>query len=160
MGYINGVVEAYMPEEPGKIKAPLTIVMMGEPVPFARTRINHAGGHFTPAKQRNAASVLKLLAQQEMNGSPLFDEPLRMDLRAELAIPASWRAKKRARAVIGDIRPGGRPDIDNLYKLAADALQSVVFRNDSLIVEASLRKVYSTQPKLVVTVQRIGEGLK
>jgi Holliday junction resolvase RusA-like endonuclease len=136
---------------------PVTIILLGEPVAFARTRISATHAHFTPTKQRNAMSALRIQAHQAMldHGAAVLDEPLRMDLRAEFPIPKSMSKKKRCGALIGTIRPGKKPDIDNLYKLAADALNTIVFRDDALIVEAMLRKVYSNQPKLVITVQPI-----
>jgi Holliday junction resolvase RusA-like endonuclease len=136
---------------------PVTIILMGEPVPFARMRLSKAGVHFVPAKQRNTAAALRLEAQRVMqsNCASLFDEPLQMNLHAEFQIPSSWSKRKQLAAIAGEVRPGKRPDIDNLYKLAADALNSVVFRDDALIVDARLRKVYGLQPKLVVTVSSL-----
>lgn len=140
---------------------PITIVLMGEPVPFARS--GHNGRqHFTPAKQRNTAAALRIVAQQAMHeanlGNAIFDEPLSLNLHAEFSIPTGWSQRKRAAAIAGVIRPGKRPDIDNLYKLAADALNTVVYRDDALIVEVYARKVYGVEPKLIVTVQPISAG--
>lgn len=140
---------------------PVTVILLGEPVPWSRT--NHGfGGRtggvpstFTPPKQRNTAAALKIAAQMAMlqtNGNAVLDEPLRFDLTAEFSIPASWSRRKRAAALIGEIRPGKKPDIDNIYKIAADALSTIIYRDDALIVEAHLRKVYSAEPKIVVTV--------
>ncbi len=136
---------------------PVTVVLLGEPVAFARARISKSGGHFTPDKQRNTMAALRVQAHQAMldHGSAVLDEPLRMDLRAEFPIPKSMSKRNKFLALIGTVRPGKKPDIDNLYKLAADALNTIVFRDDALIVEAVLRKVYSGQPKLVITVQPI-----
>ena len=133
---------------------PVTIVLLGEPVPFART--GHRGGqHFTPKKQRNTAAALKIEAGnaiKELRQAP-FDEPVEMALHAEFAIPATWSNRKKSAAIAGEIRPGKRPDIDNLYKLAADALNTIVYRDDALVVDAKLRKVYGVEPKIVVTVR-------
>jgi Holliday junction resolvase RusA-like endonuclease len=135
---------------------PITIILMGEPVPFARMRLSRStGGHYIPAEQRNAMAALRIAAGDAMRqqGAVLFDEPVTLDLLAEFPIPMSWSRKKRSAALLGAVRPGKRPDIDNLYKLAADALNSVVFRDDALIVEMHARKIYGGQPKLVITVQ-------
>jgi Holliday junction resolvase RusA-like endonuclease len=85
-------------------------------------------------------------------GAAIIDEPVSVELLAELPIPASWSKKRRNLAILGLIRPSGRPDLDNLWKLMADAFNGVVFRDDALIVEAHARKIYGLQPKLVVTV--------
>jgi Holliday junction resolvase RusA-like endonuclease len=139
---------------------PVTVILLGEPVAFARSRISRTGAHFTPAKQRNTMAALRIEAQQAMrdHGALMFDEPLRMDLRAEFQIPKSMAKRDKPLALIGTIRPGKKPDIDNLYKLAADALNTIVFRDDALIVEAALSKVYSGQPKLIITVTPIAQS--
>jgi len=136
---------------------PITISLLGTPTPFARMRLSRNGAHFVPAEQRNAAAALRLAAAQAMHhgGHAVLDEALSLHLLAEFPVPASWSKKKRNRAIVGEIRPAGRPDIDNLYKLAADAFSGVVYRDDALIVECWLRKVYGVQPKLVVTVAPI-----
>jgi Holliday junction resolvase RusA-like endonuclease len=86
----------------------------------------------------------------------VLDEPVSVELLAELPIPASWSKKRRNLAILGLIRPGTRPDLDNLFKLAADAmLNGVVVRNDTLVVEIRARKIYGLQPKLVVTVRPV-----
>jgi Holliday junction resolvase RusA-like endonuclease len=79
-----------------------------------------------------------------------------MELLAEFGIPASWSKKKHGAAIRGEIRPGKRPDIDNLYKLVADSFNGIVYRDDALIVEVRARKIYGVQPKLLVTVQPAG----
>ncbi len=138
---------------------PVTIVLMGEPVPFARS--GHRGGqHYTPEKQRAAMAVMRYEAACCMDylKFPLFDGPVALDLHSEFSIPASWSARKRAAALAGEIRPGKRPDLDNLYKLAADALNGIVYRDDAQIVEATMRKVYGVQPKMVVTVTALPDS--
>lgn len=139
------------------IRAPITIILLGTPTPFARMRLSRGGVHFVPTEQRNATAALRYEAQAVMQllGAALFDEPLSLHLLAEFPVPASWSKKKRDRAILGEVRPAGRPDIDNLYKLAADAMSGIVYRDDALVVECWLRKVYGVQPKLVVTVAPI-----
>ena len=136
---------------------PITISLLGEPVAFARSRISRGGIHYTPAEQRNTMAALRMAAQQAMEhaSAAVFDEPLSLTLLSEHRIPYTWSKKKQARALLGELRPAKKPDIDNLYKLAADAFSGVVYRDDALIVEVWLRKVYGNQPKLVCTIQPI-----
>jgi Holliday junction resolvase RusA-like endonuclease len=134
---------------------PITVSLLGEPVAFARMRIAaRTGAHFVPAPQRNAMAALRIEAANTMLqcGAEVLDEPLQLELLAELPIPASWSKKKRNAAILGLVRPTGRPDLDNVYKLMADAFNGVVFRDDALIVTMRCRKVYGLQPKLVVCV--------
>jgi len=135
---------------------PITVSLLGEPVAFARMRIAaRTGAHFVPAPQRNAMAALRIEAANTMlqMGAAVLDEPVLVELLAELPIPASWSKKKRAAAVLGLVLPATRPDLDNLYKLTADAFNGVVFRDDSLVVRVVMQKVYGLQPKLVVTVR-------
>lgn len=131
----------------------ITVTLHGEPVAWARARLGARGIHFTPPKQRNNGAALRLAAREAMGTHLPFECPVRIDLTAEMAIPQSWSGKKQRLAETGEIMPGKKPDIDNLYKMAADAMNGIVFRDDALIVEASLRKVYSRQPKLTVTIE-------
>src|SRR5271165_3049173 len=142
---------------------PVKIVLLGQPVPWARTRSSKEGVRFTPTKQRNNAATLRRAAQDAMfiGGyqavlRPILDEPVSIDIIAEVAIPASWSNRKRNRAIIGELRPSGRPDLDNILKQIGDALNGVVFRDDASIVEVRARKVYGLQPKLVITVAPMG----
>jgi Holliday junction resolvase RusA-like endonuclease len=133
---------------------PVTVVLLGEPVAWARTRISSRGVLFTPSRQRNNAAELKLAAQQVMANRLPFDCPVRIDLQAEFLIPSSWSRQRQSAALRGEVRPGKRPDLSNLCKQVEDALNTVVFKDDALIVEYGLlRKVYSRSPKLVVTVR-------
>lgn len=134
---------------------PVTVVVMGEPVPFARMRLGNRGQHFVPAAQRNFAAVLQLEAANAMRDvqTEMFNEAIEIELLAELAIPASWSNKKRNRAISGEVRPTGRPDLDNLYKIVADAFNLVVFRDDSQCVSLRARKRYGVEPKVVITVR-------
>jgi Holliday junction resolvase RusA-like endonuclease len=102
-------------------------------------------------------AALRIEAANTMRelGATLLDEPLQLELLAEMPIPASWSKKKRNAAILGIVRPTGRPDLDNVYKLMADAFNGVVFRDDALIVTMRCRKIYGLQPKLVVTIRPV-----
>lgn len=132
---------------------PVTITVLGEPVAKARPRMTRTGRPYTPTTTRHYEALLRLAATREMAGRAPFDEPVAMDFLATLPIPASWSQRKQQAAIRGEIRPGKRPDLDNLEKACADALNAVVFRDDSLIVEKRSRKVYGPQPGIVVTVR-------
>lgn len=133
----------------------ITVRLLGTPVAFARTRIGPRGHLFTPSLQRNATAAMRLAAEGAMReaGATMLDEPLAMDLLAEFLPPASWSKKKQGEALLGIRRPGKKPDIDNLVKLVGDAMTGIVFRDDCLIVELYVRKIYGTQPKIVCTVR-------
>jgi len=136
---------------------PVTIILLGEPVAMARTRISRGGILFTPAPQRNAMAALRMAAQEAMQHAAAepFDEPVALTLLAEMRIPYTWSKKKQAAALLGEILPAKKPDLSNTVKLVEDALNTVAFRDDAQIVSIWARKVYGNQPKLVCTVSPV-----
>lgn len=138
------------------MSGPVTVVLLGHPTAWARSRPRPGGGYINPAKQRNNAAALQVVAGQEMAGRTPFDEPLRMDFEAQFEIPASWSARKRDKALRGELRPAKKPDLSNIAKQIEDAFNGIIYRDDALIVEyGRARKVYSDQPKIIVTIQPI-----
>lgn len=141
------------------MNGPVTVVLLGEPVAFARTRWGKQGVPITPPKQRAYQKKAAGLAAVEMVGRLPFDCPVRVDLEAQFAIPKSWPKAKKADAAIGVIRPSTKPDLDNIVKMVGDSFNQIVYTDDALIVEyGTLRKIYSGQPKIVVTVSPVDTG--
>lgn len=141
------------------MSTPVTIVLLGEPVAWARARprFKTPGVFITPAKQRNNAAALLLAASDAMEGRDPFDCAVRVDLTVVFAIPSGWSKKKQHQALVGEIRPAKKPDLSNVAKQVEDAFNNLVYRDDAQIVEyGTLRKVYGSQPKVVVTVSPIG----
>lgn len=136
----------------------VTIVLLGEPVAWARTSGGKTVRQFTPKKQRNNAAALRILAQQEMAGRLPFDGAVVGHLTVEMAIPTTWSKKKQQAALLGHVWPAKRPDLSNLCKQVEDALNGVVFRDDALIVRYdTMQKRYSQQPKIVATYRAIAD---
>lgn len=80
-----------------------------------------------------------------------LDGPLWVEVTAYMPIPASWSKKAHAAAANLDIMPITKPDADNFAK-CIDALNGVVWRDDSQIVRLIVQKFYSERPRLVVKV--------
>ena len=56
----------------------------------------------------------------------------------------------------GLIRPTKKPDIDNVVKALADALNHVAYRDDTQIVDCQVRKFYADEPRVEVLIRQIG----
>lgn len=142
----------------------ITIIIPGEPVAKGRPRITTVGGHaraFTPAKTARAESTIALFASQAMAGRPLLQGALQVEVIAyrSKGMPGKPDARlgTKARdqweaAEAGALCPTSKPDADNYGKAALDALNSVVFVDDSQVVDLTLRKRFSSQPRLVIRV--------
>lgn len=137
---------------------PITISLAGDPQGKGRARAFVRAGHvahYTPEKTRTYEGMIRTAAMAEMVGRQPLDQPLEMVLRAVCQIPASWPLRKQQKALTGEIKPTGKPDLDNVWKAWADALNGVVFRDDSLIVKATLEKRYGPAPLVVCTVRAV-----
>ena len=135
----------------------ITIEIPGYPVAKGRPKFTRTGIAYTPAKTRNYEAFVKLIAVQAMNGAAPLLEALNVRVVAECAIPQSWSKKKRDLAARGILRPTTRPDADNLVK-SLDGMTGITWKDDSQIVELSVSKIYSEQPRLLVTIMELGEN--
>lgn len=130
----------------------IIVTIDGIAVAKGRPRIARRGFAYTPAKTRKYEAHGRLAAQLAMGDQPPLDVPVKLTAIIELPVPNSWSGKRKAAALAGDIRPTSRPDLDNYLKAALDAINEIVVRDDSLIVEIAATKTYSTNPRLVLTV--------
>ncbi len=70
-----------------------------------------------------------------------------------MPIPQSWSMRKRQQALAGLMHPTARPDCSNMLENVNDALNGIVYRDDSLIVDLTgTRKVFGEKPCVDITV--------
>jgi Holliday junction resolvase RusA-like endonuclease len=136
----------------------LTLELPGAPRGKGRPRfrvIGHGKKQFvstyTDAETRKYEERLKAVGTARMGMGEPFDCPLSVKVEALTPIPASWSLKKQASAAAGELCPTGKPDADNIAKLV-DALNGVVWRDDSAIVSMLIVKRYSLTPLLRIGV--------
>lgn len=130
----------------------IEIVLLGAPRGKERPRLTKAGHVYTPEKTRDYEAALKYAAQQVMGDRPPLDGPLRLDMIVNLPIAPSWSKRKQAEAKLGILHPTKKPDFDN-YAKTVDALNLVVWGDDSQIIDARVRKVYSDKPGMCIRVE-------
>lgn len=137
---------------------PITVVIPGQPQGKARPRFNGKSGAYTPAKTAAYEQVIWMLAKASMRGKEQLSGPLHVNMRAVVQIPRSWPQVKQQAALLGEIRPTSKPDIDNILKAVSDGMNGIVYRDDAAIVSANVSKVYGLQCFVVVTVKPALEG--
>lgn len=136
----------------------IEIVLLGKPVAKGRPRFNKETGRaYTPAPTAKYETMLRYAAEQVMGDRPPLEGPLRLRMSIVAPIPVSWPAKRRAAALAGDIRPTGKPDLDNFMKVI-DAANLVVWVDDSQITDATLTKSYGEKPMLLIRVEPIQDA--
>jgi Holliday junction resolvase RusA-like endonuclease len=69
------------------------------------------------------------------------------------SIAKSDSKKKKLMKLNNELRPNKKPDIDNVVKLVADALNEVAYKDDTQIIELECRKFYSDIPRIEITIE-------
>lgn len=111
-----------------------------------RPRFSRATGHtYTPAKTVSDEGIVRSFASAAMAGRPLVVGAVNLELGIYRSYPKSWSAKRREAAIYIT----GKPDLDNVMKLVADALNGIVYGDDSQIATAHVWKRYTTNPEHV-----------
>lgn len=136
----------------------IRLLITGEPVAKGRGRaVNTPKGIrvFTPTKTRSFEADVKATARTVMGNRPPVDGPLELRIRAVFSIPQSWPRWKREMALRGDVLHTSKPDHDNCTKAIQDALNGIVWRDDSQICICETVKHYGERPAVIVTVEPI-----
>ena len=134
----------------------------GQPMGKQRPRVVHNGSFsqaFTPKETVSYENLVRVMYREAARGKRFTDEDM-LDVRviAYYSIPKSTSKKKRKMMLEHKIRPGKKPDWDNIGKIICDSLNTVAYRDDSSIVDAQVRKFYSENPRVDVTIRRIDPG--
>ena len=72
---------------------------------------------------------------------------------AKFLPPKSTSKIKHAEMLCGSLKPLKKPDVDNIVKVVADALNGVAYHDDTQIVSVSAKKVYAASEGLDVIVE-------
>lgn len=108
---------------------------------------------FTPAKTERAERDFIALAAEHAPPAPIGG-PVEVQFCFVLPIPRGWPRWKQEAAVAGRFFHTSKPDLDNLEKLALDALQrsGQFFRDDAQITRTFAEKRYGVAPGTTVTI--------
>ena len=130
----------------------------GEPTGKGRPRVVKFGNRsmaFTPQKTVSYENLVKLEYQAQSEGECFGDRQVRMNIKAYYGLPKSDSRNKRTAKLAGQIRPTKKPDIDNVYKIIADALNGIAYNDDSQIVSARIEKLYAETPHVDITIEEV-----
>lgn len=117
--------------------------------PFGKQRPRHNRyTTYTPEKTRLHEREIALEYGKQCGNTRFASGTyVEMKITAYMKIPKSASKAARAKMIDGLIRPTVKPDIDNIWKLVADALNGIAYEDDKCIVDAQVRKFYSEQPR-------------
>ena len=120
----------------------------GDPVPKGRPRFAWRGTFvqtYTDSKTLEYETLVGFKARQAIGASEPLKGHLTVFLYLRYAVPASY-SKKRTEACLNGLEFPKRVDLDNCYKSITDAMNGIVYADDSQIVEAHIMKCYSLEP--------------
>jgi Holliday junction resolvase RusA-like endonuclease len=130
----------------------------GIPVAKGRPRFTRAGGFartYTPQKTRDAEGMIEWLAINEMKSSnkKIITNAVIVSIDFLMPIPKSFSKTKQLECLQFKIVPTVKPDLDNLAKTVLDAMNGIVYKDDSQIIQLHLRKGYAEKPCTVVSIK-------
>lgn len=126
-----------------------------EPVAQGRPRFTQFANHtkaYDPQKSRDAKSYIRLAASEAMGQEAPLEGALRLLIVTQRPTPKSASQRKIREMLSGIIMPTTKPDVSNYQKLVEDALNGVVWRDDSQLVDCRSIKKYSIKPGFFIQV--------
>lgn len=129
-----------------KSAAAVAFVVPGTPVGKGRPKFARRGNFvstYTPEKTASYENLVKVKAQEAMQGRPVMDGPVSVDIELYVTPPASWSLKKQRAALLGDTLPTAKPDMDNVIKGLFDACNEIVWKDDKQVVQLMVTKRYA-----------------
>jgi len=105
-------------------------------------RIGNFVSTYTDAKTKIYEALVKEAAQKAMGSSEPLETPLAFYCYIRLPIPKSYSKKRTEACLSGSELPTKKSDIDNYCKSIMDALNGVVYLDDSQVVHMVATKKY------------------
>lgn len=88
----------------------------------------------------------------DMGGQPLFTGPVRIEMEIGHKIRESWPNKKQEGARLGHVAATIKVDFDNCAKIWCDAFNRCMWKDDTQVVDARIRKFFVDDPYVLVRV--------
>ena len=136
----------------------IEFTILGEPVAQGRPRAGKTRDGRTimydPSKSRNFKQYVKLVASQNAP-KKLLEGPLRARIVIYRETLKSFSKRKKELAESKILRPTTKPDLDNHAKSVLDALNGIIYKDDSQIVDLSISKFYSQKPRVEVRIEEV-----
>lgn len=109
--------------------------------------------NYLPSQTVKYQNTIAKAANKAMGNKPMIGPGVAFAMRLFMImpVPMSWSQKKRDAALAGTIYPTVKPDDDNCSK-ALDALNGLVWHDDSQRVKSLIVKEYGENPGLYIEI--------
>ena len=122
------------------------IILDVKPTPKGRPRFTRFGHAYTPKKTLEAEEEIKykLISWKNKNNFyTIEDKPIAIEFTFGIAMPKSYSKKKRDNLLCKSHII--KPDCDNLIKLQMDAMNGIIFKDDSLVYSLKGTKLHTEE---------------
>jgi len=134
----------------------VTYQVEGNPVGKGRPKFARRGNFvstYTPTKTRDYEDLIKDAARKAMGSNELLETPVTVAIYITVPIPQSYSKKRTEACLSGSERPIKKPDIDNVAKCFLDAMNEIVYKDDTQVLTLHISKVYGTVGMVEVMVK-------
>jgi len=134
----------------------VTYQVEGNPVGKGRPKFARRGNFvstYTPTKTRDYEDLIKDAARKAMGSNELLETPVTVAIYITVPIPQSYSKKRTEACLSGSERPIKKPDIDNVAKCFLDAMNEIVYKDDTQVLTLHITKVYGTVGMVEVMVK-------
>ena len=127
----------------------MEITIEGQPKSQKRHRTNGYRRYDPSAKDKKTIrkQLLPIKPPKPLQGK------ISVIIEAHFQTPKSW-SKKKQKEVEGLYR-AKNPDVDNIFKIYADAMNGYIYKDDRQIVRGQVVKYYSMEPKTVIIISEL-----
>jgi len=99
--------------------------------------------------------LIKSFAAEAMGSTDPLETAVSVFLYVRLAVPQSYSKKRTEACLSGLEQPCKKPDIDNIAKTYLDAMNEVIFKDDTQVIDLHVKKVYSAVAGVNVMVMEV-----
>ena len=118
----------------------------GDPKGKGRPRFSRAGKFtrvYTDKQTLDYETLIKSFAAEAMGSTDPLETPVSVYLYIRHGVPQSYSKKRTEACLSGLEQPCKKPDIDNIAKTYLDAMNGVIFKDDTQVIDLHVKKVYS-----------------
>lgn len=127
----------------------------GDPKGKGRPRFSRVGSFtkvYTDKQTLSYEAMIATFAKQAMGGTEPLKTPVSVFLYVRLPIPQSYPKKRKEACLNGSEMPCKKPDIDNIAKTYLDAMNGIIFVDDTQVVDLHVKKLYAAEAGVDVMV--------
>ena len=136
----------------------ITYSVPGEPRGKGRPKFARRGNFvktYTDAKTASYEDQIRFYALKAMGDTKAIQGAVRVFISISMSVPKSYSKKRTEDCLNGSEKPLKKPDWDNVAKSICDAMNGIVYGDDTQIVEAHVTKQYAAQSQVVVLIQEV-----